>query len=36
MTDSVGLTHRRNPDDCALLGLANPINGRWLEAWNKL
>jgi hypothetical protein len=32
MTDSVGLIPRYGADECALLGLADPKNGRWLEA----
>jgi hypothetical protein len=29
MTDIVGLIERRSAGDCALLGFADPKNGRW-------
>jgi len=31
MIESAELIQRRGADVCALMGLANPKNGRWLE-----
>jgi hypothetical protein len=32
MIDLVGLILRYGANDCALLGFADPKNGRWLES----
>jgi len=36
MPDSIRLILLCGAEECALLGMANPKNGRWIEARNKL
>jgi hypothetical protein len=36
MPDSIGLILLCGAEECALLGMANPKNGRWLGGRNQL